>query len=91
MHIWLTNAPAMYQRQINHIFKSFLRDFVAVHLDDAFVYSVTLNDHVRHLQAVFEVFKAKFFWCKPFKCILASLSVTYLGHVIGFGPIHANQ
>ncbi len=44
MSMGLTNAPATYQR---------------LYLDDVFVHSVTLNDHVRHLQAVFEVLKAQ--------------------------------
>ncbi len=87
MGMGLTNAPATYQRLINHIFKPFLRDFVAVYLDDVLVYSVTLNDHVKHLRAVFEVLKANKIRYKPSKCTLASQSVTYFGHVIGFGTI----
>jgi hypothetical protein len=90
MGMGLTNAPATYQRLMNHIFKPFLRDFVAVYLDDVLVYSVTLNDHVRHLRAVFEVLKANKIRCKPSKCTLASQSVTYLGHVIGFGTIRVD-
>ncbi len=76
MGMGLTNAPAIYQRLMNHIFKPFLRDFVAVYRDDVFVYSMTLNDHVRHLRAVFEVLKATKIRCKPSESTLASQSVT---------------
>ncbi len=72
MSTGLTNAPVTYQRLINHIFKPFLRDFVAVYLDDVLVDSVTRNDHVRHLRAVFEVSKANKIRCEPSKCTLAS-------------------
>ncbi len=72
MGMRFTNAPATYQRLTNHIFKPFRRDFVAVYLDDVLVYSVTLNNHLRHLRAVFKVLKAYKIRCKPFKCTLVS-------------------
>jgi hypothetical protein len=90
MSMGLTNAPATHQRLMNHIFKPFLRDFVAVYLDEVLVYRVILDDHVRHLQAVFEVLKANKIRCKPSKCTLASQSVTYLSQVIGFGTIRVD-
>jgi hypothetical protein len=54
----LTNASASYPRPMNHIFKPFISDFAAVYLDDSFVYSITLDNHVRHLQVFFKVLKA---------------------------------
>jgi hypothetical protein len=90
MGMGLANAPATYQRLMNHIFKPFLRDFVAVYLNDVVVYSVTLKDHVKHLRAVFKVLKANIIRCKLSKCTLASQSVTYHGHLIGFGTIRVD-
>ena len=47
------NAPSTFQRLMVYIFRSEIGVFLAVYLDDIFVFSMTLKDHLDHLRMVF--------------------------------------
>ena len=64
------------------MFRSRLRKFVAVYLDDMLVYSNTLAEHLRHLRTVLEILKANSIKCNPSKCVIGVEEVKYLGHVV---------
>ena len=44
------NAPATYQALMNHIFSAYIGRFMDIYLDDIFVYSDTLEEHVKHVK-----------------------------------------
>ncbi|CAG8773826.1 19391_t:CDS:2, partial [Dentiscutata erythropus] len=46
----LCNAPATFQRLMNHVLKEYIGQFVAVYLDDITVYSRTFWEHMKHLK-----------------------------------------
>src|SRR6266480_501852 len=46
------NSPSTFMRIINYILQSFLGIFVFVYLDDIFIYSDTLEDHIDHIKQV---------------------------------------
>ena len=50
----LTNATTMFCNLMNDVLYNFLDSLVAVYLDDIVIYSSTLEDHVVHLEKVFE-------------------------------------
>ncbi|KAK4397971.1 RNA-directed DNA polymerase [Sesamum angolense] len=54
MPFGLTNAPAMFCNMMNDVLYEYLDWFVVVYLDDIVIYSETLNEHVKHLRAVFQ-------------------------------------
>jgi hypothetical protein len=52
MPFGLCNAPATFQRMMNDILRDILHKFVAVYLDDVYIYSRILEEHLEHLRLV---------------------------------------
>jgi hypothetical protein len=67
----LTGAPDTFQGAINDTLAPGLRKFVIVFLDDILVYSATLEEHVIHLQLVFEWLARDHWKLKLSKCKFA--------------------
>jgi hypothetical protein len=57
MPFGLCNAPATFQRMMNDTLREFLHKFVTVYLDDACIYSQSLEEHLEHLRLVLQRFK----------------------------------
>ena len=48
------NAPSTFQRLMTTIFRDFLRRFVHVYLDDIFIYSQSIQEHIEHIMKVLQ-------------------------------------
>jgi hypothetical protein len=79
----LSNAPATFQRAMNHIFAPFLGKFVLVYLDDILVFSKTAEDHLVHLDAVLAQMDKYKLYTKLPKCTFNATEVKFLGHIVG--------
>ncbi len=64
----LTNAPAVFQREMNKVFGHL--PFVLVYLDDILVFSKTPEEHVQHLRQVLEVLRREKLYAKMSKVLL---------------------
>ena len=48
------NAPSTFQQLMTAIFQDFLRRFVHVYLDDIFIYSQSVQEHIEHIMKVLQ-------------------------------------
>ena len=78
----LTNSPATYQRLMEHVFRDIHLDFVQIYLDDLLVFSSSFEQHIQHLEQVFERLRSYNLKLAPKKCKFFQNSVKYLGHVV---------
>jgi hypothetical protein len=81
MPFGLNNAPATYQRYIDIVLMGLKGVDCLVYLDDVICFSATMEEHAKKLQAIFERLKQANFKIQPEKCVFATDTVEYLGHI----------
>ena len=91
MPFGLANAPAVFQRTMNEIFKKYLDDFVIVYLDDILIYSNSKEDHEKHLDIVFKILKENQFYASIGKCDFYKKEISFLGLTIGNGYVESDK
>ena len=52
MSFGLKNVPHIFQRMMGNIFGKY--SFVLVYIDDILVFSYTFQEHIKHLELIFE-------------------------------------
>ena len=82
------NTPSTFQRLMITIFQDFLRRFVHVYLDDIFIYSQSIWEHIEHIMKVFQWLRELHFYLSRWKLDLFSDKTNCLGHVIDNNGIH---
>lgn len=82
MSFGLTNAPAVFQGLVNHVFAECLRKFVLIFFDDILIYSSSMEENLYHLKEVFELMRMNKMYDKLSKCEFVTDKVEYLGHLI---------
>ena len=76
------NAPPTFQWLMTTIFWEFLRRFVHIYLDDIFIYSQSIREHIEHIMKVLQQLKKLQFYLSKSKLDLFSDKMDCLGHVI---------
>ena len=82
MPFGLCNAPSTFQRLMQTVLVGLEGKTCFVYIDDILVCSRTFDDHVRHLQAVFDRLRTANLKLKVQKCVFLRDEVQYLGHTI---------
>ena len=82
MPFGLTNAPATFCNLMNDVLFDFFDSFVVVYLDDIVIYSLTLEDHLVHLEKVFDRLRQNQLYVKKDKCEFAQIEIKFLGRLI---------
>jgi len=82
MPFGLTNAPATFYTLMNDIFHEWRDDFVVIYIDDILVYNNFMEEHVEHLQKVFQRLRENKLYAKFEKCEFGVMKMDFLGHRI---------
>ena len=69
-------------KSLFNLFFDYLDDFMIFYVDDVIIYSRTEQDHLTHLQKIFEKFQYAGLKLKSSKCDFFKLHMEYLGHLI---------
>lgn len=88
MPFGLKNAPAIFQRTMNHLLQDLIAEKkVKVYLDDVLVYSKTMEEHVVTLERVFTKLREAGLQLKGSKCKFGKRKIVFLGFTIENGKL----
>src|SRR5882724_2015934 len=82
MPMGLTNAPAMFQAFMNHIFCDMTDIFVVIYLDDILIISDSLEDYQVHVRRVLERLHEYDLHSKLEKCLFHMQRIEFLGFMV---------
>ena len=86
MPFGLKNAPSIFQRKMDNIFRD-NDSFVAVYIDDILVFSKSKKQHIGHLQIVLKKFEEHGIIISKSKMQLFQQTIEFVGVIIGDGKI----
>ena len=78
----LKNASNSYQMVMNEVFRGMTWKYLMVYIDDILIYSRNFEEHLTHLQNVFDRLKQANLKLHPQKCNFALEKIVYLGHIL---------
>ena len=85
MPFGMKNAPATFQRMVNHIVADI--EGCEAYVDDLIVYSQTWEQHIGQLRRLFEKLSQAKLTVNLVKSEFCQANVVYLGHVVGQGMV----
>ena len=86
MPFGLKNAPAVFQRTMEHVLRSCYK-WAAPYMDDVLVFSESVGEHAVEMRKVLSELEKQGLTVKLSKCAFGQKKVEYLGHLIGGGVL----
>jgi len=90
MPFGLKNAPATFQRMINHVLRDYVNKICLVYMDDVIVFSTSLQEHIKNLELILNRLSEKGLKIQMDKCEFLRKEVLFLGHKITTKGIEPN-
>ena len=85
----LTQLPGQFQRLMNAVLTKH-HDYVCVYLDDVFIFSNTLTEHIEHCNQVINTLTKVNLRLRRGKCHFGFIEAVLLGHVISGSSLRAD-
>jgi len=87
MQFGLTNAPATFQKRINNVLGEHLDEFVMAYLDDIIIYSMTEEEHEKHVEWVLKRLQEEQMPVAIEKCEFFTRKTDFVGFIIEPGRL----
>lgn len=78
----LVNSPATFQRLIDLCFRRLISNCLVAYIDDLNIYSLDRNEHLQHLDQVFNCIQIANLKLNPEKCFFFKDHLKFLGYII---------
>lgn len=86
----LASAASNFERIMEQIFYPKMKSFVSLYLDDILIHSSTLEEHVQHLELVFQTLQEAKLIIGWDKCEFGLERVKFLGHIVSGSTIETD-
>ena len=86
MPFGLTGAPGSFQHLMDCVLRGL--SFATTYTDDVLIYSLTLEQHVYHLEQVLQCLQEAGLTLRGAKCQIGMSRVCYLGHIFDSNGMH---
>ncbi|CAC5392995.1 unnamed protein product [Mytilus coruscus] len=86
----LASAPSSFQHLLTQVLRNLNYKIALVYVDDILIFSKSFEEHLKHLQLVFDRLISAGLTLKPSKCLFARPEVIYLGHKISKKGVQAD-
>ena len=77
----LMNSPATFSSIMSQVMRGIQWQYVLSYVDDVLIFSSSFDQHLVHLDSVFQRLRQAGLRLKPEKCHFAKRKLHYLGHV----------
>jgi hypothetical protein len=91
MPFGLKNAPATFQRMMNHVLRDEINKSCVVYLDDILIFSTSLQEHLVAIRKIFEKLRKHNLKIQVDKCKFFAKQTEYLGHTLTTEGIKPND
>ena len=91
MPFGIRNAPAAFSMLMSQVFRGLVLKYLLAYIDDILVFSKTFDEHLLHLQTVFDRLRGANLRLHPKKCNFALERLVYIGHVLSKDGISVDE